>query len=1419
MTAPDATTCGTEETDAAFRLAPQQQRLFLTHPDSVPCLSLVVRLNAVPDETQLAARWTICLERLEILRTACRTPAWSRLPLQYVEEHVVAPLIVERLADQAVNAHLKTLCDPMADPTVLPGVQARLILTPSITRLHLSGGAHVVDGDSLITLAQWLLRGDVESEPLQFPDIAEWAASLTEDADATPGLAFWQRRSASLHDAPVAFAQPVSADRRRWAEVSAPWPAGWTETPPTDADGIAIAQLFAARCAAMEGAAIAVRSDSRDVDELANAIGPLARWLPLPGETGLDAPFSDWRSAAKTSWTTTRNWQHLMEAGLGDGTAPEIAIGIEWVEHSCDGEIEHRDPEPSAPSLIFRIDRNRSRLSLIADTARHDFEQAARMARMAATLAEAAASPTSERAGSLDWIDGQTQADLIAMGAGSTLTVPADPLLDRIAQCVFNRPDAIAVIQDGRHVSYRELWSRAGAVAASLPAGGPDDERPVAVRLTRGADALAAMLGAWRAGRPYTLCDPALPKPRIDEMLRAAGPAAEVSRIPSAVPASGSESDLSGTTGNRADLAYLLFTSGSTGTPKAVAVTQAGLAASTAARTQHYGADPKTFLVVSPLGFDSSVAGLYWTLATGGTVILPSDAEAQDASALARLIRTHAVSHTLMLPGLYDAVLEAAKPGELDSLELVVVAGEDCPPSLPSRHRERCPDTRLENEYGPTEGTVWCTAARLDAEAVGRITIGSAVPGTYVRVVDRMLQPVPPGIPGEIIIGGAGLARGYHGRPAETAARFVPDPSSTEPGARIYQVGDRGMLTADGRILYRGRIDNQVKIRGHRVELEEIEAHLQADPRVHSAVIAVQDGRLIGYLVLRNNADMGSDLQAALSDGLPEWMTPQAWVVLEKLPRGATGKLDRAALPDPDQAQTDARGRAPRNDTERAVAAIWADLLKVASLSIDDNFFHLGGDSLVALRVATRMRDIGIDASPRLLLKNPTIADLIEASPRLDPNTLRQTVPDPPTAEAPVPLTQLQAWLLDRAGGVPNRYNQTLRVTAAQPLDLVALERAFQDVVHRHDALRLRFEQTPNGWRQTAGPARTVPPLLYDLARVPEPARAQIEAGAWERLHSDLDPAIGRNTALAVIRRGPGTEDLLLAVVHHLSIDAASWQVVMQDLETAYRAALAGKQPRWAGPAGSFAAWIAATPRRQTKRPAATEAAVPALPIDHPGGSNSEGDVESLSVSLDRSETDLLSRLAPGAFGSGLDAVLTATLADSLAEWSGQSRIRIDREQHGRDTDPAEPTTDGVVGWFTVIEPITFEIPPTTEIDDRQVRLNALVGQADAPPQASAPIKSESEVLFNFLGRTDLTTSDDALFRVEAGPVGRSRDPHIPRHCLLEIDAEIFDGQLKLDWHYARTLHDRPTIERLAADHLARLTACAEDLNKDQELI
>jgi amino acid adenylation domain-containing protein len=427
--------------------------------------------------------------------------------------------------------------------------------------------------------------------------------------------------------------------------------------------------------------------------------------------------------------------------------------------------------------------------------------------------------------------------------------------------------------------------------------------------------------------------------------------------------------------------AYVLYTSGSTGRPKGVVVTRAGLVASTRARLDDYADTVSAFLLLPSLAFDSSVAGLFWTLWQGGTLVLPAEGEGTDPQRLAALIETRRVSHWLSIPSLWDLTLDAAGPGQLRSLKAVIVAGENCPADLPRRHAETLPGVPLFNEYGPTEGTVWATLGEM--EPGERITIGRTISGARVLLLDRELRPAPTGVPAELFLGGAGLARGYLARPDLTAERFVPDPLGF-PGERLYRTGDLARWLPDGRLDLLGRVDDQVKIRGFRIEPGEVEAVLERAPGVRQAAVVVRElpsgeRRLAGCVV---GIGSGLDIEALrshLAGQLPAHMVPAELVAFEALPLSPNGKVDRRALREllASRATGPRGGRPPIDDLERRLAAIWEDLLGVAAVSRDDGFFDLGGHSLLAVQLVARIeKELGRRLPLAALFRGATLASL-----------------------------------------------------------------------------------------------------------------------------------------------------------------------------------------------------------------------------------------------------------------------------------------------------------------------------------------------------------------------------------------------------------------------------------------------------------
>ena len=563
------------------------------------------------------------------------------------------------------------------------------------------------------------------------------------------------------------------------------------------------------------------------------------------------------------------------------------------------------------------------------------------------------------------------------------------------------RPEATALLWEDRQVSYAELNRRANQLAHYLRRLGVGPEALVALVMERSVEMVVAVLGVLKAGAAYLPIDPAYPGERVRFMLEDAGAAvvlttratgaehesskAQVVRLADVLQEITTEPEANPESVVKPDnLAYVIYTSGSTGKPKGVYVSNRNLIYSTTARFDYYEHPVGTFLLLSSFAFDSSVAGIFWTLGQGGALLLPSQGIERDPSELRTLIQKHQVTDMLCLPSLYALLLDQADPQQLASLRTVIVAGESCPVELIATHYELLDQAVLFNEYGPTEGTVWSTVARFKPDT-SEVTIGSRITNVCVYVLDEHLSIVPIGVGGEIYIGGEGLARGYMNQPALTAQRFVPNPFSRQPGARLYKTGDLARYRSGGDLVLLGRNDHQVKLRGYRIELNEIEAVMMQHPGVREVVVmcredAPNDKRIVAYLVpAKESAPSTSDLRHYLQAELPAYMVPSVFVTLTELPFGPNGKVDRHALPAPEGARPELNilYAAPETQIEKRLAEIWGSVLNVERIGRDDNFFDLGGHSFLVVKVHERIRqDMQVELPLIKLFEFPTIYGL-----------------------------------------------------------------------------------------------------------------------------------------------------------------------------------------------------------------------------------------------------------------------------------------------------------------------------------------------------------------------------------------------------------------------------------------------------------
>ncbi|WP_165975700.1 non-ribosomal peptide synthetase, partial [Actinomadura rubrisoli] len=761
---------------------------------------------------------------------------------------------------------------------------------------------------------------------------------------------------------------------------------------------------------------------------------------------------------------------------------------------------------------------------------------------------------------------GADERAVIADANATGRAVPDTDVVALFGEQAARTPDATAVEAETGTLTYAELDRRSSALAAALRARGAAPDRVVALALPRTPDLVVALLGVLKSGAAYLPLDLEHPADRLAYMLDDARPLCTVAAPETAglLPEGTDVLLLDDTvydTGQgppswrvRADdLAYVIYTSGSTGRPKGVAVPHAALAnflLDTRARLGLGGDD--RLVAVTTIAFDIAALELYAPLISGAAVVLASRDTVRDPAALAGTLKdATVVQGTPSLLGTLD-------PAALKGLR-VLVGGEALPAALAETLEASA--ALATNLYGPTEATIWATSADLPSSGIGR-----PFWNTRAHVLDAALRPVPPGVPGELYLAGAQLARGYTGRPGLTAERFVADPFGP-PGTRMYRTGDLARRGRDGSIEYLGRTDDQVKIRGFRIEPAETQAVLAALPGVAQAAVVVREDRpgeprLAAYYVPSGapSDGAGEATEAALRDGLaralPEYMVPSALIALEALPRTVNGKLDRAALPAP---EAEISGRAPRDARETALCAIFAELLGLDRVGVDDDFFALGGHSLLAARVAAKARAVlGGALSIADVFEAPTVAALAPRLAAASGPRVRDVV-RPETV--PASAAQRGLWLEERLRGPSASYALPLGLRLTGPVDADALRAALADVVARHEALRTLLVEGPDGLpvQRILEPDAPVPFTVLD-ARAETPERhAAIERDAASHLF-DLGADLPIRATL--VRTGDETWSLIL-LLHHAAADEWSFTPLLADLARAYRARLGGAEPGW----------------------------------------------------------------------------------------------------------------------------------------------------------------------------------------------------------------------------------------------------------------
>lgn len=1066
---------------------------------------------------------------------------------------------------------------------------------------------------------------------------------------------------------------------------------------------------------------------------------------------------------------------------------------------------------------------------------------------------------------------------------------PAFQVQQLFEQQAARTPERVAVVYENQRLTYGELNGRANRLAHYLRACGVGADAPVAICLERSSEIPVAMLGVLKAGGAYVPLDPAYPTERLSFMLadvrasvlltqqsllerlplKDAGRVICLDRDAEEIARQRSDNPVVETFADQ--LAYIVFTSGSTGQPKGVMVSQRSLSeAYRAWRDIYQLKGVHSILQTVNFSFDVFTADVMRALCGGAKLVMCPKEILFAPDELYELMKREEVDFADFVPPVMRALtvhLEETQQ-RLETLHTIISGGDTLYVEDQRRLRNVCGSrTRILNSYGITEATIDNTTFENSAvgtatqTADGIIPIGRPFANLQIYLLDDWLQPVPVGVAGQLHIGGNCLARGYLNRPDLTAEKFIPDPFAQELGARLYRSGDLARYLPDGNIVFLGRNDFQVKVRGYRIELGEIEAALRLHTGVREVVVTfADDGRgvqqgLIAYIVGERGepAPTAHELRDFLKERLVEQMLPSAFVFLDELPRTPNGKVDRRALPAPASTrfETDEGFIAPRTSVEKILARLWAELLKLESVSVHDNFFESGGDSILSIQLVARARQAGINLTPAQIFVHPTIEKLAAASSSSTPSP---SINEQGSVSGAVNLTPIQRWFFEQNFAGQDHWNMALMLEGKERLNLALVEKTLAHLHRQHDALRLRFVKEEGGWRQMYGAeAETTHRVrLVDLSGLSLPDQHEVKDSTVARIQSELDLASGDLVRAALFDAGEGEPQHLLVVIHHLVIDAVSWGIVLEDFERIYRQLQRQEIVELPPKTASFKSWA-----EQLEDFAQGEAlrdglnywtglsshAIAKLPVDvatenqvdvatrnptdvsaknafEGSTKNIEGGSRTHTVRLAAGETRALLQEVGEAYHTQINDLLLTALVKAFQNWTRRGALLVELEGHGREELSAGVDLSRTVGWFTSAFPVYLDLEGAEtsgaalktikeqlrKIPRRGIGYGLLRYMcADSFVSERMRELPQAEVSFNYLGQLDRVWRASTLFVPSRESTGATRHARAQRSHLIEINAAVVNGELKIDWTFNREIHQDATIEKLAADYIASL--------------
>uniref|UniRef100_UPI0013D50505 non-ribosomal peptide synthetase n=1 Tax=Myxococcus vastator TaxID=2709664 RepID=UPI0013D50505 len=1321
--------------------------------------------------------------------------------------------------------------------------------------------------------------------PLQYGDYASWQRGRLRGDALDAHLELWRNR---LDGAPHELELPTDRPRRsatgRAEQRGALLSVSWVERLESlaQAEGatlfmavLAGLQVLLSRYTGQKDLLIGASSANRDRQETTGLVGlfvePLVLRADLTGRPGFrevlrrakadtteafanaHVPFEPLLKALGVEQDPTRT--PMVQVLVGEVDAPPPLREVPGLAvRVLDAEVSSTDLD-----LTLMLSRGAGGLGLTA-TYNADLYDAATIEGLLGhleTLLAAAVTSPDRPVETLAMLRAEERHRLLVTWNGANEPLPPDACAHALFEAQAARtPDATAVVSGGESVTYRELNARANLVAARLRTLGVGLESRVAVCVERSVDLLAALLGVLKAGGAYVPLDPEYPAERLGYMLEDSGARVVVARQPYReklgeapgrvwLDVASLTPDAEGLTPEPAVVvppeaaAYVLYTSGSTGRPKGVVVQHRSLVSFIRAEWQACPVAPgDRVLQFASISWDTSAEEIYPCLTRGGTLVLrtPEMLDVPDVF----LARCEAAGITqLNLPTAFwhevTASLDEGKARLPPGLKWVVIGGERAIPTRVSQWRQRVGRAvPLLNTYGLTEVTAVATAVDLttDAEDSGReVAIGRPLTNVRVYVLDGELEPVPAGVVGELYVGGEGVARGYLSRPELTAERFVPAPQGN--GARLYRTGDKARWRRDGVLEYLGRGDSQVKVRGHRIEPGEVESALLGQPGVREALVVVRedapgDKRLVAYVVPRDGRMLeGGEVRAGLESRLPRFMVPQAVVVLERLPLLPNGKVDRKALPAPEAVRESRREAhvAPRTPVEQMLAGFWAEVLRLESVGLHDNFFEVGGHSLLAMQLVARVREaFRVDLPLRDVFESATVAALAE---RISRAVATAGIPAPPLKRmerggtAPLSFAQQRLWFLAQLDPANTSYNLWAPVRVAGALDVGALARSFEALVRRHEALRTTFRAEGGSPVQVISAETQVPLEVVDLSGLPEgereaAAKARTEAEVGRPFQLEQGPLL--RTALLKVSE---QEHVLVLVMHHIVSDYWSMGVLVREVAALYEALSQGRParlPELSVQYADFAIWqrdwlkgqvlesqLAYWRKQLAGAPRALE-----LPTDKPRPAAQTFRGANLHVLWPKAlwrEVESLGRRE----GATPFMVLLAAFQTVLSRYSGQDDVSVGAPIAGR----SHSETEGLIGFFVNTLVLRSKLSPSLSFrallgQVREVTLGAYAHQDVSFEKLVEELQPERDLSRSPLFQVTLTLQNTPAAEVQLKGItlkGLAAEEKTSKFDLSLVVEEVPDGVVAMV-NYNSDLFEAGTMDRMLG-HLKVLLEAA----------